>query len=133
MFGLVHQMRERIITSPSFGSGKVIGAILFERTMDSVIGGKPAPQTLIDLGIVPFVKIDKGLEAEANGVQLMKPIPELDGLLERAKTARPVRHQGALGHQARQFRRDRGGGASSSSTSRGRCSPAASSRSSSPR
>ena len=85
MFGLVHQMRERIITSPSFGSGKVIGAILFERTMDSIVGGKPAPQALIDLGIVPFVKIDKGLEAEANGVQMMKPIPEIDGLLERAK------------------------------------------------
>ena len=85
MFGLVHQMRERIITSPSFASGKVIGAILFERTMDSIIGGKPAPQALIDLGIVPFVKIDKGLEAEAKGVQMMKPIPGLDGLLERAK------------------------------------------------
>jgi fructose-bisphosphate aldolase class I len=85
MFGLVHRMRERIITSPSFGAGKVIGAILFERTMDSIIGGKPAPQALIDLGIVPFVKIDKGLEAEAKGVQLMKPIPGLDGLLGRAK------------------------------------------------
>ena len=85
MFGLVHQMRERIITSPSFGSGKVIGAILFERTMDSIVGGKPAPQALIDLGIVPFVKIDKGLEAEDKGVQLMKPIPRLDSLLERAR------------------------------------------------
>ena len=85
MFGLIHQMRERIITSPSFSSGKVIGAILFERTMDSIVGGKPAPQTLIDLGIVPFVKIDKGLEAEAGGVQLMKTIRGLDGLLEHAK------------------------------------------------
>ena len=85
MFGLVHRMRERIITSPSFGAGKVIGAILFERTMDSIIGGKPAPQALIDLGIIPFVKIDKGLEAEASGVQMMKPIPGLDGLLGRAK------------------------------------------------
>jgi fructose-bisphosphate aldolase, class I len=85
MFGLIHRMRERIITSPSFGSGKVIGAILFERTMDSNVGGKPAPQALIDLGIVPFVKIDKGLEAEAKGVQMMKPILGLDGLLERAK------------------------------------------------
>ncbi|HYU95625.1 MAG TPA: fructose bisphosphate aldolase [Sphingomicrobium sp.] len=85
MFGLIHRMRERIITSPSFGSGKVIGAILFERTMDCTIGGKPAPQALIDLGIIPFVKIDKGLEAEASGVQMMKPIPGLDGLLERAK------------------------------------------------
>ena len=53
--------------------------------MDGIVGGKPAPQALIDLGIVPFVKIDKGLEAEANGVQMMKPIPRLDGLLERAK------------------------------------------------
>src|SRR6185295_5959169 len=85
MFGLIHRMRERIITSPSFGSGKVIGAILFERTMDCTIGGKPAPQALIDLGIIPFVKIDKGLEAEASGVQMMKPIPGLDGLLGRAK------------------------------------------------
>jgi fructose-bisphosphate aldolase, class I len=85
MFGLIHRMRERIITSPSFGLGKVIGAILFERTMDSKVDGKPAPQALIDLGIVPFVKIDKGLEAEARGVQMMKPIPGLDGLLERAK------------------------------------------------
>jgi len=85
MFGLVHQMRSRIITSPSFASGKVIGAILFERTMDSMVGGKPAPQALIDLGIVPFIKIDKGLEAEENGVQRMKPIPGLDTLLDRAK------------------------------------------------
>jgi fructose-bisphosphate aldolase, class I len=85
MFGLVHRMRERIITSPSFGSGKVIGAILFERTMDSIVVGKPAPQALIDFGIVPFVKIDKGLEIEADGVQTMKPMPGLDGLLGRAK------------------------------------------------
>jgi fructose-bisphosphate aldolase class I len=85
MFGLIHEMRSRIITSPSFGSGKVIGAILFERTMDGTVGGKPVPQALIDLGIVPFIKIDKGLEEEANGVQLMKPMPELSGLLGRAK------------------------------------------------
>ncbi len=86
MFGLIHQMRSRIITSPCFGSGKVIGAILFERTMDGEIGGKPTPQALIDQGVVPFIKIDKGLEPEENGVQLMKPMPELDALLERAKT-----------------------------------------------
>jgi fructose-bisphosphate aldolase class I len=85
MFDLIHKMRERIITSPCFGSGKVIGAILFERTMDAEVGGKPTPQALIDRGIVPFIKIDKGLEAEENGVQLMKPIPGLDQLLERAK------------------------------------------------
>jgi fructose-bisphosphate aldolase class I len=84
MFDLIHKMRERIITSPCFGSGKVIGAILFERTMDGTVAGKPTPQALIDQGVVPFIKIDKGLEAEENGVQLMKPMPELDGLLERA-------------------------------------------------
>ena len=84
MFDLIHRMRSRIITSPCFGSGKVIGAILFERTMDGTIDGKPTPQALIDRGIVPFVKIDKGLEAE-NGVQMMKPMPDLDALLVRAK------------------------------------------------
>jgi fructose-bisphosphate aldolase class I len=85
MFDLIHQMRSRIVTAPCFGSGKVIGAILFERTMDGTIEGKPTPQALIDQGVVPFIKIDKGLEAEANGVQLMKPMPELDALLTRAK------------------------------------------------
>jgi fructose-bisphosphate aldolase, class I len=85
MFDLIHQMRSRIITSPCFGSGKVIGAILFERTMDGQVAGKPTPQALIDQGVVPFIKIDKGLEAEANGVQPMKPMPELDALLSRAK------------------------------------------------
>src|SRR5690348_8569886 len=85
MFGLIHQMRSRIISAPCFGSGKVIGAILFERTMDGQVGGKPTPQVLIDKGVVPFIKIDKGLEAEANGVQLMKPMPELDALLARSK------------------------------------------------
>jgi len=85
MFGLIHQMRARIISSPCFGSGKVLGAILFERTMDGTVDGKPTPQVLIDRGVVPFIKIDKGLEAEENGVQLMKPMPDLDALLERAK------------------------------------------------
>jgi fructose-bisphosphate aldolase class I len=85
MFGLIHEMRSRIITSPCFGSGKVIGAILFERTMDGMVDGKPTPQALIDQGIVPFIKIDKGLEDEENGVQMMKPNPGLDALLERAK------------------------------------------------
>ena len=85
MFGLIHQMRSRIITSPCFGGGKVIGAILFERTMDGTVDGKPTPQALIDRQIVPFIKIDKGLEHEANGVQMMKPMPELDALLSRAK------------------------------------------------
>jgi fructose-bisphosphate aldolase class I len=85
MFDLIHQMRSRIISSPSFGSGKVIGAILFERTMDGKIDGKSVPQALIDQGVVPFIKIDKGLEDEANGVQMMKPMPELDALLTRAR------------------------------------------------
>jgi fructose-bisphosphate aldolase class I len=86
MFGLIHKMRERIITAPCFASGKVIGAILFERTMDGTVQGKPAPQALIDRGVVPFIKIDKGLEADENGVQMMKPIPDLDQLLERARS-----------------------------------------------
>lgn len=86
MFDLIHQMRSRIIKSPCFSGGKVIGAILFERTMDGTVDGKPTPQALIDRGIVPFIKIDKGLEPEENGVQLMKPIPGLDALLERAKS-----------------------------------------------
>src|SRR3954469_10152959 len=71
MFGLIHQMRSRIMTSPCFNGEKVIGAILFERTMDGQVDGKPVPQALIEKGVVPFIKIDKGLEAEANGVQLM--------------------------------------------------------------
>jgi fructose-bisphosphate aldolase class I len=85
MFGLIHQMRSRIITSPCFNGDKVIGAILFERTMDGDVDGKPVPQVLKERGVVPFIKIDKGLEAEANGVQLMKPMPDLDALLSRAK------------------------------------------------
>lgn len=86
MFGLIHDMRSRIITSPSFASGKVLGAILFERTMDGQVEGKPTPQALTERGVVPFIKIDKGLEEERDGVQLMKPMPELDALLTRAKS-----------------------------------------------
>jgi len=86
MFGLIHQMRSRIISSPAFTGDKVIGAILFERTMDGEVNGKPTPAALIEKGVVPFIKIDKGLEDEANGVQLMKPMPELDVLLKRAKS-----------------------------------------------
>ena len=85
MFGLIHEMRSRIVSAPSFGSGKILGAILFERTMDGAIDGKQVPQVLIDKGIVPFIKIDKGLEEEANGVQMMKPMPTLIDLLTRAK------------------------------------------------
>ena len=85
MYGLIHDMRSRIITSPAFSGDKVIGAILFERTMDGQANGKPVPQVLKERGVVPFIKIDKGLEDEANGVQLMKPMPELDALLARSK------------------------------------------------
>lgn len=85
MFGLIHDMRARIISAPSFNGDKVLGAILFERTMDGEVGGKPTPQALMDRGVVPFIKIDKGLEEEANGVQLMKPIDGLDTLLARAR------------------------------------------------
>lgn len=86
MFGLIHDMRSRIITAPSFTGDKVIGAILFERTMDGMVDGKPTPQALIERGVVPFIKIDKGLEDEQNGVQLMKPMPELDALLAKSKS-----------------------------------------------
>ncbi|WP_298020152.1 fructose bisphosphate aldolase [uncultured Parasphingopyxis sp.] len=84
MFDLIHQMRTRIITAPSFGNGKVIGAILFEKTMDGEADGKPVPEALWDRGIVPFLKVDKGLEGEDDGVQMMKPMPELDALCKRA-------------------------------------------------
>lgn len=85
MFALIHAMRSRIVTAPSFGSGKVIGAILFEKTMDGEAGGKPVPALLWERGVVPFLKVDKGLEDEADGVQMMKPNPGLGELLERAK------------------------------------------------
>ncbi|QGP80144.1 fructose bisphosphate aldolase [Sphingobium sp. CAP-1] len=85
MYGLIHAMRSRIITSPVFTGDKVLGAILFERTMDGTVDGKPTPTALIERGVVPFIKIDKGLEEEENGVQLMKPNPGLDALLARAK------------------------------------------------
>lgn len=85
MFALIHQMRSRVITSRNFGGDKVLGAILFERTMDGDVDGKPTPTALLDRDVLPFIKIDKGLEDEANGVQLMKPMPELDALLTRAK------------------------------------------------
>ncbi len=85
MYGLIHAMRSRIIRSAVFNGDKVIGAILFERTMDGMVDGVSVPAALITKGIVPFIKIDKGLEDEANGVQLMKPMPELDALLARSK------------------------------------------------
>ena len=84
MFGLIHDMRSRIVTAPCFNGEKVIGAILFERTMDGEAGGKPVAALLWERGVVPFLKVDKGLEDEADGVQLMKANPGLDELCERA-------------------------------------------------
>jgi fructose-bisphosphate aldolase class I len=85
MFDLIHGMRERIVKAPAFTGEKVVGAILFEQTMDRSFDGMPSAQYLWEQrGVVPFLKIDKGLEDEANGVQLMKPIPGLGDLLDRA-------------------------------------------------
>ena len=85
MFRLVHEMRVRIMTAPAFTGAKVIAAILFEGTMDGEVRGNPTPAFLWkERGVVPFVKVDKGLEAEKDGVQLMRPMPELDALLTRA-------------------------------------------------
>lgn len=85
MYDKIHEMRTRIITSPSFTSDRVIAAILFEQTMDREINGKPTATYLWEnKGIVPILKIDKGLAADADGVQLMKPVPDLDKLLARA-------------------------------------------------
>jgi fructose-bisphosphate aldolase class I len=86
MFAIVHQMRTRMITSPGFGGERIIGAILFENTMDRDIEGQPTADYLWNVKrIVPFLKVDKGLEAEKDGVQLMKPIPALGTLLGKAK------------------------------------------------
>jgi len=85
MFALMHAMRARIIKSPAFNGDRVIGAILFERTMDGDIDGKPVPAFLWEnKGVVPFLKIDKGLADAHDGVRLMKPMPDLDKLLDRA-------------------------------------------------
>lgn len=85
MFGLIHEMRQRIIEAPCFGNGKVIGAILFEKTMDGQSGGKSVPHRLAERGIVPFLKVDKGLEDERDGAQLMKPNPGLEDMCNRAR------------------------------------------------
>ena len=85
MFDLVHAMRTRIITAKAFNSDRILGAILFEQTMDREVGGMPTGDYLWEKkGVVPFLKVDKGLADLADGVQLMKPIPSLDALLERA-------------------------------------------------
>jgi len=85
MFRLVHDMRVRIMTAPAFTGAKVIASILFEGTMDGEVRGKPTPAFLWEeRGVIPFVKVDKGLEHEKDGVQVMRPMPELDALLTRA-------------------------------------------------
>ncbi len=85
MFRLMHEMRVRIITAPAFSGSSILGTILFERTMDGTIRGKSSPAYLWeDRGVVPFVKVDQGLEAERDGVRLMKPLTKLDPLLARA-------------------------------------------------
>ncbi|WP_369025388.1 fructose bisphosphate aldolase [Qipengyuania sp. RANM35] len=113
MFGLIHAMRQRIIESPCFGNGKVIGAILFEKTMDGTSGGKSVPHRLAERGIIPFLKVDKGLEDERDGAQLMKPNPGLEDMCNRArelgvfgtkmrsviKSANPVGIKGAVAQQ----------------------------------
>jgi fructose-bisphosphate aldolase class I len=86
MYRLIHAMRVRIMKAPAFSGDKVIGAILFERTMDGDVDGEPVPSFLWEKrGVVPFLKIDKGLRDEENGVQLMKPMPDLDALLIRGR------------------------------------------------
>src|SRR5438034_5068847 len=89
MFALVHQMRTRILTSPSFTGARILGAILFEGTMDRDIQGQPTADYLWNVKrIVPFLKVDKGLATEKDGIQLMKPMPGLGALLEKAKSKR---------------------------------------------
>src|ERR1041385_2979890 len=89
MFAIVHQMRTRMITTPAFNGERVIGAILFENTMDRDIEGQPTADYLWNVKrVVPFLKVDKGLETEKDGVQLMKPMPALAALLEKAKAKR---------------------------------------------
>jgi fructose-bisphosphate aldolase, class I len=89
MFAIVHQMRTRMITSHGFNGERIIGAILFENTMNRDINGQPTPNYLWNIkGVVPFLKVDKGLDAEKDGVQLMNPIPALAELLEKAKSKR---------------------------------------------
>ena len=102
MYDRIHEMRTRIIKSPSFNGDRVLGAILFENTMDREIDGLGSAEYLWKKkGVVPFLKVDKGLADESNGAQVMKPIPGLDDLLERAVEGRRVRHQDALGDLAR--------------------------------
>ena len=118
MFGLIHQMRSRIITSPCFGSGKVIGAILFERTMDGTVDGKPTPQALIDQRRRAVHQDRQGPRGRGE----RRPADEADAGARRAARAREgarrVRHQGALGHQLGRTRRASPCSSRSSSRSR---------------
>jgi len=109
MFALVHQMRTRLITSPSFTGERILGAILFENTMDRDIAGQPSADYLWKVKrVVPFLKVDQGLAAEQEGVRLMKPMPELAALLAKAKAKRifgtkmrsVIKHANAAGIQA---------------------------------
>src|SRR4029077_1879036 len=89
MFTIVHQLRTRIITSPAFNGERIIGAILFENTMDREIEGRPTAEYLWNVKrVVPFLKVDEGLAAEKDGVQLMKPMPMLPALLDKARAKR---------------------------------------------
>ena len=98
MFAIVHQMRTRIIGSPSFTGQRILGAILFENTMDRTIEGRPTADYLWNVKrVVPFLKVDQGLAEEKDGVQLMKPMPALPGLLEKAK------EKGIFGTKMRSF------------------------------
>ena len=132
MFAIVHQMRTRIITSPSFTGERILAAILFENTMDRDIEGQPTADYLWNVKrVVPFLKVDKGLAAEKDGVQLMKPMPELAALLDKARAKRifgtkmrsVIKQANAAGINEHR--------AASSSKSLGRSSPPASCRSSS--
>ena len=86
MFAVVHEMRTRIMTSPAFNGDRILGAILFENTVDRSVEGQPTSSYLWNVkNVVPFLKVDKGLADEADGAQVMKPIPDLDALLDKAK------------------------------------------------
>ncbi len=87
MFAAIHAMRSRVITAPSFASGKVIGAILFEKTMDGMVGGMPTAEALKARRVVPFIKVDEGLQDEVDGVQLMKEMSKLEALLDKSVAA----------------------------------------------
>ena len=101
MYALMHQMRSRIITSPSFDGSRILGAILFENTMDRDIEGRGSVDYLWDVKhVVPFLKVDKGLADEVDGAQIMKPIPELDDLAVACQDEERLRHQDALVYQA---------------------------------